>query len=102
MKKNNILFLILSLFCCPAFAGDLGSVAIGAGLTITLAAFGGALGQGLVGFAAMQGIARNPEASKSMFVPMIIGLVLIESLILYALLVAYKLAGIAEKLAVPS
>ena len=63
------------------------------------AAFGGAIGQGLIGFAAMQGIARNPEASKSLFVPMIIGLALIESLIIYALLVAYKLATLAEKVA---
>ena len=56
--------------------------AIGAGLAIGAAALGGALGQGKIGAAAMDGIARNPQAQKSMFVPMILGLVLIESLVI--------------------
>ena len=67
--------------------------AIGAGLAIGIAALGGALGQGKIGAAAMDGIARNPQAQKTMFVPMILGLVLIESLVIYALVIGFQLAG---------
>ena len=62
---------------------------IGAGLAIGLAAFGGGLGQGKTAAAALEGIARNPAAQGKIFVPMIIGLALIESLVIYAFLVAF-------------
>ena len=62
---------------------------IGAGLAIGLAAFGGSLGQGKTAGAALEGIARNPTARGQVFVPMIIGLALIESLVLYAFVIAF-------------
>jgi F-type H+-transporting ATPase subunit c len=62
---------------------------IGAGLAIGLAAFGGSLGQGKCAGAALEGIARNPTARGQVFVPMIIGLALIESLVLYAFVIAF-------------
>ncbi len=62
---------------------------IGAALAIGLAAFGGALGQGKTAAAALDGIARNPAAQGKIFVPMIIGLALIESLVLYAFVIAF-------------
>ena len=67
--------------------------ALGAGIAIGIAALGGALGQGRVGASAMDGIARNPQASNVMFVPMIVGLALIESLVIYALVIAFMLQG---------
>ncbi len=70
-----------------------GEYAIGAGVAIGVAALGGALGQSKIGAAAMDGIARNPQAQKAMFVPMILGLVLIESLVIYALVISFQLAG---------
>jgi F-type H+-transporting ATPase subunit c len=63
-------------------------LAIGAGLGMGLAAFGGGLGQGRTAASALEGIARNPGASDKMFVPMIIGLALIESLVLYTFIIA--------------
>lgn len=63
-------------------------LAIGAGIGLGLAAFGGGLGQGRTAAAALEGIARNPGASDKMFVPMIIGLALIESLVIYTFLIA--------------
>jgi len=63
-------------------------LAIGAGLGLGLAAFGGGLGQGRTAAAALEGIARNPGAADKMFVPMIIGLALIESLVLYTFIIA--------------
>lgn len=62
---------------------------LSAALAIGLAAFGGALGQGKVATAALEGIARNPAAQGKIFVPMIIGLALIESLVLYAFVIAF-------------
>ena len=67
--------------------------AIGAGLAIGMGTLGGALGQGRVAVAALDGIARNPGASSKLSTPMILGLVLIESLVLYALLIAFFLQG---------
>lgn len=73
--------------------GSAGYVAIAAGLGLGLAVIGGALSQGRICAAAMEGIARNPNAQKNMFVSMIIGLVLIESLVIYMLLVSFNLLG---------
>jgi F-type H+-transporting ATPase subunit c len=70
-----------------------GLLALGAGLGIGLAAFGGALGQGKTAGAALEGIARNPGASGKIFVPMILGLALIESLVIYALIISFQLVG---------
>jgi len=62
---------------------------LSAALAIGIAAFGGAIGQGRTATAALEGIARNPAASGKVFVPMIIGLALIESLVLYAFVIAF-------------
>jgi F-type H+-transporting ATPase subunit c len=103
MKRNLLLSFATFMYSAAALAEDAAGaasgqgggamVAIGAAVAIGLAAAGGALGQGKVGAAAMDGIARNPQAQKSMFVPMIIGLALIESLVIYALVIAYQLVG---------
>lgn len=62
---------------------------LAAALAIGVAAFGGALGQAKTAAAALEGIARNPAAQGKIFVPMIIGLALIESLVLYAFVIAF-------------
>lgn len=103
MKNTILLSLVTLLTSVPAFAeeaahaaggmGDKALYALGAGIAIGIAALGGAIGQGKVGAAAMEGIARNPQARQAMFVPMIIGLVLIESLVIYALIIAFTIAG---------
>ena len=64
------------------------AIAIGAGLAIGLSAIGGGLGQGKAVAAALEGIARNPGAAGKIVTPMIIGLAMIESLVLYGLVVA--------------
>lgn len=64
------------------------AIAIGAGLGIAIAAFGGALGQARGLAAALDGMARNPAASGKMFGPMIIGLAMIESLVIYAFVIS--------------
>jgi F-type H+-transporting ATPase subunit c len=70
-----------------------GWVALATAITISVAAFGGALGQGRAAAAALDGIARNPQASGKIFVPMIVALALIESLVIYGLVIALGLSG---------
>ena len=69
------------------------AAAIGAGLAIAVAALGGTLGQGRAAAAALEGIARNPGAAAKIQTPMILGLALIESLVLFAFVIAFVLAG---------
>ena len=68
-------------------------IALAAGFGIAIASFGGAIGQSRVGAATMEGIARNPGAASAMFVPFILGLALIESLVIYTLIIAFILVG---------
>jgi F-type H+-transporting ATPase subunit c len=63
-------------------------VVLAAGLGIAIAAFGTGIGQGLGLSRAVEGVARNPEASGKITVTMLIGLAMIESLCIYALVVA--------------
>jgi F-type H+-transporting ATPase subunit c len=70
-----------------------GLIALGAGVGIAIASFGGALGQGRAIAAGLEGIARNPSAQNKIFIPMIVGLALIESLVIYALVIAFILVG---------
>ncbi len=58
---------------------------------LALAALGGAIGQGWTASSAMTGISRNPGARKELFVPFLLGLVFIESLVLYTFVVAFFL-----------
>ncbi len=62
--------------------------AIAAALAIAIAVAFGAIGQSKIGISALDGIARNPGASGKMFVPMLLGMAFVESLVLYAFLIA--------------
>jgi F-type H+-transporting ATPase subunit c len=63
-------------------------IAIACGFGIGVAAFGTGIGMGHAINGALQGTARNPEAGGKIMTTMIIGLALIESLCIYALVVA--------------
>ncbi|WP_413289494.1 ATP synthase F0 subunit C [Bdellovibrio sp. HCB337] len=93
--------LAATMVAAPAFAqeaaaggstSDKGIVALAAALAIGIAAFGGAMAQGKAAAAALDGISRNPAASGKIMTPMIIGLALIESLVIYALVIAFKIS----------
>ena len=55
---------------------------------MAIAAFGCGIGQGIGLKSAVEGIARNPESSGKVTVTLLIGLAMIESLAIYALVVA--------------
>ena len=90
-------FLVLGLVS-PAYAqeavggtADAGLVQwsiITGGFALAIAALGGALGQARAVASATEAIARNPGASGEIRGALILGLVLIESLVIYVLLIA--------------
>ena len=103
MKNLKYLFyatLALALMAVATFAQDAGGAgdnastvsaakAIGGGIGFGLAAGLAGIGQGLVGSKAAEGAARNPGAAGTVQTLMIIALALIESLVLFALLIVF-------------
>ena len=67
---------------------------VGAGLAIGLAALGGGFGQSKAASAALEGMARNPQAAGQLQTPLLIALVFTETLTLFSLIVALKLSGL--------
>lgn len=94
IRKTLFILAAFSLLATAAFAED-GAASgdkfssIAAAIAIGIAVFGGAAGQGKAASAALEGIARNPTAQGKIFVPMIISLALIESLVLLAFVIAF-------------
>jgi F-type H+-transporting ATPase subunit c len=81
-----------SAFAQPTTGTAAGTVhlgVIGAAFVLGIAAAAGAIGQSRAIAAACEGIARNPGAAPAIRLAMLIGLALIESLVIYALLLAF-------------
>ncbi len=68
-------------------------LALAIGLGLAIAAFGSATGQGKAIQAAMEGIARQPEAAGQIQTTMIIGLAFVEALTIYSLVIGFVLVG---------
>jgi len=91
--------LVAVVLPATAFAAEGGGEAsslgpaLGAGLAIGLAGLGCGIGQGLTAGNTTAGIARNPGSAGSMFVNYILGMVLIESIAIYGLVIAFQLVG---------
>ena len=64
---------------------------IGSGIAIGIAAAGGAIGMGIAVAKAADGISRQPEAESKIRTTLMLGLVFIETAIIYALLVVILL-----------
>jgi F-type H+-transporting ATPase subunit c len=96
--------LLLAVLALPAMAQDNAGAApaaagnnlgiIGAAFAIGVAAAGGAVGQAKAVSSACSAMARNPGAAANVRFALILGLALIESLVLYALLIAAKGVGL--------
>lgn len=106
MIKRNLTaaltFVATMLIASTAFAADgaadneftvKAALALSAGLGLGIAAVGGALAQGKAAAAALEGIGRNPAAAKELFTPLLLSLALIESLVIYSLVIAFILSG---------
>jgi F-type H+-transporting ATPase subunit c len=62
---------------------------LAAALAIGIGAIGPGIGQGMIAAKAMEAIGRNPEASGKIIPPMFIGLAIVESLAIYALVISF-------------
>ena len=105
-----ILTLMISVFTLPAFAAEetattagsiavaptdetnendfLSAKAIAAAIAIAVVAMGGAIAMGIAISKAVDGISRQPEADGKIRSSLMLGLVFIETAIIYALIVA--------------
>ncbi len=107
-KMSVLLVLAMTLFALaiPSFAAGsnqstepaaavetesahdgIGLKAIATGVAIGLAAAGGAVAMGIATGKSVEGIARQPEAESKIRTTLMLGLVFIETAIIYALLV---------------
>ncbi|CAN5384212.1 hypothetical protein BH10BDE1_BH10BDE1_22360 [soil metagenome] len=76
-----------------AVGSTIGLAVLGLGVMMGLAVLGGALGQSNAANAALEGIARNPSAAKEIRGSLVLSLALMESLVLFAFLIAILLQG---------
>jgi F-type H+-transporting ATPase subunit c len=101
VNKRILMMAIIALVAVAAFAqepaaGPTTAASTGvkwsyvaAAFVLGIAAAFGALGQGRAIAASVEGIARNPSAGAAIRGAMIIGLALVESLVIYALVIAF-------------
>lgn len=99
MKLNNFLIALAGLFFgASAFAEEAAQAVastggsnsgLGYALGFGLAVLGAGMGQGRAASSALEGITRNPQSRDSVFIPMIISLVFIESLVLFMFALAF-------------
>ena len=104
-KKTAFIFLAVVVLLCvamPAYAqgGEAASntsfywaIPLGAGAAIGIAGGLCGLGQGKATASAVEALARNPAARPGIFIFLLLGLALIESLALYGLVIAFQLIG---------
>jgi F-type H+-transporting ATPase subunit c len=108
MLKKAGSFLVLVMvgslaFVVSALAAEAGAgegagdarmwIVLSAGFGMAIATAAGAISQSRGLSSALDGIARNPGAAGQMVTPMIIGLALIESLVIYTLIIAFLILG---------
>jgi F-type H+-transporting ATPase subunit c len=106
LKKGLAVIAIVALLGMPAFAdapaketpaqagsGSSYLLGLALGLGLAIAAFGGALGQSNAIAKAVDAVARQPEAGARIQGMMIIGLALIETLVIYMLLICFMWGG---------
>ncbi|MGC6492286.1 MAG: ATP synthase F0 subunit C [Myxococcota bacterium] len=101
MKNLSTWLTVAAVSAIVFFAGDVafaaeadnnaGYVGLASGLAIGLAVIGGGLGQGNAAASAYESIARNPQAAGALTTPFFVGMALIESLVIYALVIAFFL-----------
>ncbi len=95
MKK--LMFALVSMAPTLAMAGDeysfKSSAVLGASAVMIAAVLGGTYAQGKAAATTFEGIARNPAAQEKLFVPLIIGMALIESLVILGFVATLLIKG---------
>ncbi len=106
MRKTLLvvmLGLVLFSLAAPVLAADEGGMGaagmrdawkfIAAAIAIGVAAFAGAFGQGKAVASACTSMGRNPGAAGPVRITMLLGVAFIESLVIYALVIAFMILG---------
>jgi F-type H+-transporting ATPase subunit c len=101
LKKSILLFALALVVALPVFGQETGAAtgggvklgAVAAAFVLGVAGAAGAIAQGRATSAAAEGMSRNPGAAKDIRGMTLLGLVLIESLVIYALLIAFVVQG---------
>jgi F-type H+-transporting ATPase subunit c len=103
MTKKMLFLFVLLIVACPVFAQTSGGAAaaaggqwwisIGAGIGMAIGSGLCALGQGKAIAGACEGMARNPGVAPAIRAAMILGLVFIESLALYVMVIIFLKVG---------
>ena len=90
VKKLVVCGIIALMVCalCSLVAFAAADKAIAAGICVGIAACGAGIGMGLTTAKSSEGISRQPEAADKIRTNMMLGLVFIETAIIYALVVA--------------
>ena len=99
LKTISVILMLAVVICSlamPVFAEGEGAVqdlaisakAIAAAIAVGLAALGGAIGMGMAISKSAEGIARQPEAEGKIRTTLMLGLVFVETAIIYALVIA--------------
>ena len=110
MRKHTlalVLGMILVAVAAPALAAEEGGAQAGganiftqnaakflaAAIVLGLAAFAGAFGQAKAVASACTSMGRNPGAAGPVRITMLLGVAFIESLVIYALVIAFMILG---------
>jgi F-type H+-transporting ATPase subunit c len=97
-----VLGVVLLALAAPAFAAEEGGTApvmrdvwkfIAAAFVLGVAAFAGAFGQARAVASACTSMGRNPGAAGPVRITMLLGVAFIESLVIYALVIAFMILG---------
>lgn len=98
---TSLPFYGMMMISLPAFAEEATSVSTGsaalswaylaAGIAIGLAVLGGTSAQGKAASTAYESIGRNPQSSEKIFLPLVLGLALIEAQTILAFIIAILL-----------
>ncbi|MCR5451111.1 MAG: ATP synthase F0 subunit C [Lachnospiraceae bacterium] len=78
----------LNLLTTLVLASGITGKALGAALVVGLAALGGTIGMGISIGKSSESVARQPEAKDDIRTLLMLGLVFIETVVIYALIVA--------------
>lgn len=99
MKRLSFLatFIFSALVAGICFAAEggatavTGSTALAKAILMGVASGMGALGQSRAAAAALEGIARNPQAQSKVQTPMILSFAFMESLVIFSLIVSFTM-----------
>ncbi len=88
LASSILFFQNMSIYAAGPEATAVNGKALGAAIAVGLAAAAGAIGMGIAIAKSNESIARQPESASDIRTQLMLGLVFIETAIIYALIIA--------------